>query len=57
MWCEGFSDLSAGAGDLALAGDYEGAAANIFLNVATAGVALLARMQADTILLETQRSD
>ena len=49
----GFSDLSADAGDLAVEGDYKGAAANIFLNVATAGFALLARIKFEKILLET----
>lgn len=45
-WNEGFSDLSADAGDLTLKGDYWGAAANMLLNIATAVVALLARFKA-----------
>lgn len=48
----GFSDLSADAGDLALKGDYGGAAANMILNIATAGVALLARLKAEKIFLQ-----
>ncbi|CAM9170363.1 unnamed protein product [Pylaiella littoralis] len=47
----GFSDLSADAGNLALKRDYGGAAANIFLNIATAAVALLARLKAEKIFL------
>ncbi len=48
----GFADLSADAGDLALKGDYGGAAANILLNTATAGFALLARLKAEKIFLQ-----
>lgn len=51
---KGFSDLSADAGDLALQGDYVGAAANMILNIATAGVALLARLKAEKIFLQVQ---
>ncbi|CAM9267873.1 unnamed protein product [Scytosiphon promiscuus] len=47
----GFADLSADAGDLALRGDYGGAAANMILNVGTAGVALLARLKAEKVML------
>lgn len=47
---QGFSALSAEAGDLTLEGDYLAAAANIFLNVATAGVALLARVKVELVL-------
>ncbi|CAM9202073.1 unnamed protein product [Ectocarpus sp. 6 AP-2014] len=47
----GFSDLSADAGDLALKGDYWGAAANMLLNIATAVVALLARFKAAKIFI------
>lgn len=50
-WNEGFSDLSADAGDLALKGDYWGAAANMLLNIATAVVALLARFKAAKIFI------
>lgn len=49
---KGFSDLSADAGELALKGDYGGAAANVILNIATAGVALLARLKAEKVFLE-----
>lgn len=49
---KGFSDLSADAGDLALKGDYGGAAANMILNTATAGVALLARLKAEKVFLQ-----
>eukprot|EP00903_Cladosiphon_okamuranus_P009108 g8703.t1 len=48
----GFSDLSADAGDLALRGDYGGAAANMALNIATAGVALLARLKTEKAFLQ-----
>lgn len=49
---KGFSDLSADAGDLALKGDFGGAAANMVLNIATAGVALLARLKAEKVFLQ-----
>ena len=48
---KGFSALSAEAGDLTLEGDYLAAAANILLNVATAGVALLARVKVEVVLV------